>query len=91
MTAQDPNMRGSLSQYVANSWFQDPLLKTIRYLENIHNKEQAQKVQFLNSISKVLDRFDKRTLVRKVIPLLIDVLKDNKLSPNVLANLFCIM
>ena len=48
-------------------------------------------MQFLNSISKVLDRFDKRTLVRKVIPLLIDVLKDNKLSPNVLANLFCIM
>jgi len=33
-------------------------------------------VQFLTSITKVLDRFDKRTLVRKVIPLLIEVLKD---------------
>jgi len=30
----------------------------------------------LTSITKVLDRFDKRTLVRKVIPLLIEVLKD---------------
>jgi hypothetical protein len=84
-------MRGSLSQYVSNSWFQDPLLKTIRYLENIHYKEHAQKVQFLNSVTKVLDRFDKRTLVRKVIPLLIEVLKDSKLSPNVLANIFFIL
>jgi len=43
-------------------------------------------------VAKVLDRFDKRTLVRKVIPLLVDVMvKDAKLSPYVLSNLFTLM
>lgn len=36
MVYSDPNSRGFLGQYVQNGWFQDPLLKTIRYLENIH-------------------------------------------------------
>jgi len=34
-------MRGNLVQTVSKNWFQDPLLKTIRYLENIDYKEQA--------------------------------------------------
>ena len=31
-----PDARGALSQYVQSPWFNDPLLKTIKYLENIH-------------------------------------------------------
>lgn len=81
-------MRGSLGQLVQNPWFQDPLLKTIRYLENIHSKDQAQKTQFLNSITKILDKFDKKTLVKKVIPALCEVLKDPSMSMGVLTNLF---
>ena len=42
-----PDSRGNLSQYVQSPWFNDPLLKTIKYLENIHSKEPAQKQQFL--------------------------------------------
>lgn len=74
-----------------NGWFQDPLLKTIRYLENIHQKEQAQKLQFLTNVRKVIDNFEKKTLVRKVIPSLTEVLKEPSLSAAVLNNIFHIL
>ena len=91
MVYQDSNSRGFLGQYVQNGWFQDPLLKTIRYLENIHQKEAAQKLQFLTNVRKVIDNFEKKTLVRKVIPALVDVLKEASLSSAVLNNIFHIL
>lgn len=45
----------------------------------------------MNSITKILDKFDKKTLVKKVIPALCDVLKDPALSNGVLTNLFHIL
>ena len=39
-----PEMRSNLGQIVSRPWFQDPLLKALRYLENLEFKEQAQKV-----------------------------------------------
>lgn len=41
-------------------------------------------MQFLNGISKILERFDKRSLIKKVIPLLLDTMKVPALSVNVL-------
>jgi hypothetical protein len=41
MVADNPQFRGQLGQYVQNVWFQDPQLKTIRFLENINAKEAA--------------------------------------------------
>lgn len=42
----------------------------------------------MTSITKILDKFDKKTLVKKVIPALCEVLKDPALSVGVLTNLF---
>ena len=60
-------------------------------MENIHQKEPQQKVQFLSSVPKVLPQFEKRTLTKKVIPLLMEMFKDVKLSPQVLACLFVVL
>jgi len=80
-----PNMRGSLGQLVQRQWFQDPLLKTLRYLENIDFKENAQKVQFLQGLVKVIDKFEKKILIEKIIPLLMQSMsKDTQISVNVL-------
>mmetsp|Transcript_7884 Transcript_7884/g.13219 ORF Transcript_7884/g.13219 Transcript_7884/m.13219 type:complete len:657 (-) Transcript_7884:705-2675(-) len=84
--AAQANQRGSLSSLVTqNPWFQDPLLKTLRYLENIDYKEQAQKVQFLGGLQKVLDQFEKKIKVEKILPLLMQSLeKDTQLSVHVI-------
>ena len=70
LTAHAPQARGNLGHIVSRPWFQDPLLKTIRYLENIDYKEQTQKVQFLTGLEQVLDKFEKKLLVDKIMPLL---------------------
>ena len=68
-------MRGDLSSIVSRQWFQDPLLKTVRYLENIDFKDQNSKVQFLNGLQKVLHKFEKKMLIEKVMPLLMQSLE----------------
>lgn len=67
----DPSNRGNVSSLVDNSFFQDPLIKTIRYLENIEHKEHHNVVQFLTGLSRILDKFDKRSCIRKILPLML--------------------
>lgn len=45
----------------------------------------------MQNITKIIDKFEKKTLTRKVIPALLDVLKDASLSTAVLTNIFHIM
>lgn len=52
--------RGTVNSMVENGFFQDPLIKTIRYLEQIEHKEHHNVVQFLTGLSRILDKFDKR-------------------------------
>lgn len=85
LMANQPMGRGNLGAIVQRQFFQDPLLKTIRYLENIDYKEQTQKVQFLQGLEKVLDKFERKFLIDKVMPLLMASLqKDTALSIHVL-------
>jgi hypothetical protein len=39
LLSDNPRARGNLGAVVQRQFFQDPLLKTIRYLENIDYKE----------------------------------------------------
>ena len=72
--------RGTVNSMVENVFFQDPLIKTIRYLESIEHKEQHNVVQFLTGLSRILDKFDKRCCVKKVIPLMLKVVNKGELS-----------
>jgi len=47
-------------------------LKTIKYLEQLDSKDHQSKVQFLQGITRILEKFDKKALLKKVIPLLLD-------------------
>lgn len=40
----NPESRGPLNEIVNKTWFQDPLLKTIKYLEGLDNKDHQNKV-----------------------------------------------
>jgi hypothetical protein len=49
-------------------------------------------VQFLQGISKILEKFDKKALLKKVIPLLLDQMtKIIQLSVNVLPSILQVM
>lgn len=48
-------------------------------------------MQFLNGIQKILEKFDKKSLLKKVIPLLLDSMKLPQLSVNVLPSVLYLM
>ena len=45
----------------------------------------------MTNVRKVIDNFEKKTLVRKVLPALVDVIKEPSLSAAVLNTVFHIM
>ena len=74
------------------TWFQDPLLKTVKYLEILDSKDHQNKVQFLQGITRILEKFDKKALLKKVIPLLLDQMtKVIQLSVTVLPSILDVM
>ena len=45
----------------------------------------------MTNVRKVIDNFEKKTLIRKVIPALTDIMKEPTLSAAVLNNIFHIL
>ena len=81
-----------MNEIVHSQWFQDPLLKTIKYLEVLDSKDHQNKVQVLQGIAQILEKFDKKALMKKVIPLLLDQMtKVIQLSVNVLPSILEVM
>lgn len=60
-------------------------------MENIDQKENANKIQFLSGISKIWEKFDKKALLKKVIPLLLEAMKTVSLSVNILPTILAVM
>jgi hypothetical protein len=57
---------------------------TVRYLENITNYDNKQQIEFLRGLMGILNHFESRILLRKVLPLLLDLLKFKHLIPSVI-------
>jgi hypothetical protein len=61
-------------------------------LEVLDSKDHQNKVQFLQGITRILEKFDKKALIKKVIPLLLDQMtKVIQLSVNVLPSIIEVM
>lgn len=67
------------------------MLKAIKYLEILDSKDHLNKVQFLQGITRILEKFDKKALLKKIVPLMLDQMKVIQLSVNVLPNILEIM
>ena len=65
-------------------------MHTVKYLDLIAEKTQANKSQFFKGLVNVLSQFPKRVIIRKVLPVLLDELKDHQLIAYVLPNIFWI-
>ena len=92
MKAVSRNISGRLTalQFQQSPYFDSILMHTVKYLDLIAEKTQANKSQFFKGLVNVLGQFPKRVIVRKVLPVLIDELKDHQLIPYVLPNIFLI-
>ncbi len=72
LNINNPEARGPLNSIADKQWFLDPLLQTIKVLETLDSKDHQSKQTFLQNITRLLQLFDKKALLKKVIPLLLE-------------------
>ncbi|KAF7560578.1 hypothetical protein G7046_g3570 [Stylonectria norvegica] len=86
-----PAQRMTAREFQQSEYFDNILVSTIRFLDAFPAKTAKEKSQFLRGLVKVLPSFPKSVMERKVLPALLDELKDRDLLSLILQNIFKII
>ncbi|KAK4044220.1 kinase-like domain-containing protein [Parachaetomium inaequale] len=86
-----PAQRMTASEFQQSEFFNNILVSTIRFLDTFPAKTANEKSQFLRGLMKVLPSFPKSVMERKLLPALLDELKDKELISLILHNVFKII
>ncbi|KAI9287545.1 hypothetical protein BC943DRAFT_194768 [Umbelopsis sp. AD052] len=90
LIVRQPSMRMTLIEFQSSKYFDNILVSTMKYLESFPEKTKEEKSQFMKGLSRVLGQFPDRVLTRKILPSLLEELKDHSLLPFTLPNIFII-
>ncbi|KAF8418111.1 kinase-like domain-containing protein [Tirmania nivea] len=86
-----PANRLTAREFQQNSYFDNILVSTLRFLESLPAKTTSEKSSFMRGLLRVLPQFPKSVLEKKVLPILVEELKDKELLPFLLPNIFSII
>ncbi|KAK7511651.1 protein kinase domain-containing protein ppk32 [Phyllosticta citriasiana] len=86
-----PAQRLNAREFQQAQYFDNILVSTIRFLDSLPAKTAAEKSQFLRGLPRVLNQFPKSVLEKKVLPALLEEMKDRELLSLVLQNVFKII
>lgn len=86
-----PAQRISAREFQESEYFDNILVSTIRFLDAFPAKTPNEKAQFMRGLNKVLPSFPKSVMEKKVLPALLEELKDKDLLSLILQNVFKIM
>ncbi|KAK0385258.1 hypothetical protein NLU13_7734 [Sarocladium strictum] len=86
-----PAQRMTAKEFQDSEFFNNILVSTIRFLDTFPAKTPNEKSQFLRGLIKVLPSFPKSIMEKKVLPALLDELKDRELLSLILQNMFKIV
>ncbi|KAI8089480.1 uncharacterized protein BX664DRAFT_365497 [Halteromyces radiatus] len=90
LLARHPSQRITLKEFQNSKYFDNILVSTMKFLENFPEKTREEKSQFMKGLARVLAQFPERVLKRKILPSLLEELKDHQLLPYTLPNIFLI-
>jgi SCY1-like protein 2 len=82
MTAKD---------FQQSPYFDNILVSTIRFLDSLPAKTPNEKAQFMRGLSRVIPSFPKSVMEKKVLPALLEEMKDRDLFSLILQNVFRII
>ncbi|KAK5134462.1 hypothetical protein LTR08_006509 [Meristemomyces frigidus] len=85
-----PAQRLTATQFQESPHFNNILVSTIRFLDALPAKTAAEKLAFLRGLPTIVPQFPPRVLEKKVLPALLDELKDRDLLAPILTNVFAI-
>jgi SCY1-like protein 2 len=83
--------RGQIHEFLNSRGFQDTPIKALNFLEHIHEKQDAQKLQFLKGLHKLIEKFEQSLVMRRVLPLLSQLIQSTNLSAQALPSLVEVM
>ncbi|CAK7274978.1 Protein kinase domain-containing protein ppk32 [Sporothrix epigloea] len=86
-----PPLRMTAKEFQTSEYFDNILVSTIRFLDAFPAKTHGEKTSFLRGLNKVLTSFPKSVMEKKVLPGLLDEMKDRELAPQILQNIFKII
>jgi SCY1-like protein 2 len=86
-----PAQRMTAAEFQQSEFFNNILVSTIRFLDTFPAKTPNEKSQFLRGLIKVLPSFPKSVMERKLLPALLEELKDKDLISLILHNVFKII
>ncbi|KAF9436206.1 hypothetical protein BGZ76_004559 [Entomortierella beljakovae] len=91
LITREPSMRMNALEFQSSKFFDNILVSTMKYMESFAEKTRDDKSQFMKGLLRVLSQFPERVLFRKILPCLLDELKDHALLPYTLPNVFYIV
>ncbi|KAI0198202.1 ARM repeat-containing protein [Astrocystis sublimbata] len=86
-----PAQRMSAREFQESQYFDNIFVSTIRFLDAFPAKTPGEKASFMRGLNKVLPSFPKAVMEKKVLPALLEELKDKELLSLILQNVFKIM
>lgn len=86
-----PAQRMTAKEFQQSAYFDNILISTIRFLDALPAKTANEKAQFMRGLQKVLPSFPKSVLEKKVLPALLEEMKDRELLSLILKNVFIII
>lgn len=86
-----PAQRMTAREFQESEYFDNVLVSTIRFLDSFPAKTPNEKAQFMRGLNKVLPSFPKSVMEKKILPALLDELKDKDLLSAILHNIFKII
>ncbi|KAJ1769412.1 Protein kinase domain-containing protein ppk32 [Coemansia sp. RSA 1813] len=87
----DPATRATLREFQGAKYFDDVRVATLRYLENLVEQPDDQKILFLRSLVRILPRFPDRVLRCKILTLLYEQATDRQLLPALMPSILFIV
>ena len=85
-----PTGRFSAREFQDSRFFDNILVSTIRFLDSLPAKTPNEKVQFLRGLPKILPQFPDSVMEKKLLPVLLDEMKDRELIALILQNIIAI-
>lgn len=86
-----PSGRLTARDFQQNEYFDNILVSTLRFLDNFPAKTPSEKTAFMRGLPKILSQFPRSVLERKILPGLVEELRDGSLLALILPNIFQII
>ncbi|KAI7859992.1 hypothetical protein BDC45DRAFT_166554 [Circinella umbellata] len=91
LLARYPSQRITAEEFQSSKYFDNILVSTMKFLESFPEKTREEKSQFMKGLVRVLNQFPDRVLKRKILPQLLEELKNHQLLPYTIPNVFTIV